>query len=464
MLEIIPIGAVLSLITTQVLETARAAEDVLVEKESFRIVAQHLLSIQPALSELQKQNVQNSPAVQYALKALQEDIKKARNLIDRCITKPRFYLLVNCRSIVREAQEIIQDLGKDLQVLSLASLEVSVDIQENVQKLQDEMVNTELQLGNLFTSTMTKLELGIREHTTDQGFANDLIFQIAHAVGVPVETTEIRKELASFKKEKDEAAARKERSEEMFMEQVLVLLSRADVAYNPEATAHAYKERAQSISRYYCSSSGDDDDNTFPPLQAFLCPLKMAVMNDPVMLQSGRTYEREDIKSWFDAGHKTDPVTKEELSDLSMHPNVPLRQSIVEWVERNYCLSIRHVKHMIETGNEAKQRTGFAKLQSLCEENRVNKGWIVAEDGLLSTIVGVLKSQSREIKRDALLTLFMIVKNHVSNKVSFIYIAKIRLYFLCFWYQRTVAFSCLLQPDDHQDSMEDIRFIVLWIR
>ncbi|KAH9541835.1 hypothetical protein CY35_14G086500 [Sphagnum magellanicum] len=134
------------------------------------------------------------------------------------------------------------------------------------------------------------------------------------------------------------------------------------------------------------------------------------------MLQSGRTYEREDIKRWFDAGHKTDPVTKEELSDLSMHPNVPLRQSIVEWVERNYCLSIRHAKHMIETGNEAKQRTGFAKLQSLCEENRVNKGWIVAEDGLLSTIVGVLKSQSREIKRDALLTLFMIVKNHVSNK------------------------------------------------
>jgi hypothetical protein len=40
MLELIPIGAVLSLITTQVLETARAAEDVLVEKESFRIVAQ----------------------------------------------------------------------------------------------------------------------------------------------------------------------------------------------------------------------------------------------------------------------------------------------------------------------------------------------------------------------------------------------------------------------------------------
>lgn len=224
MLELIPIGTALAIITTQVLETALAAQDVLVEKESFGILAQYLHAIQPILVELRKHDLKESPAVRIALEALQEDVKRARCVVDKCITKPRFYLLVNCRTIVHDAQGVIQDLGKSLQLLSLASVEVSVDIRNNVNKLKDQMVNTEFQVGDLATSTLNKLDSGLREHKTDRGFANDLLEEIARAVGVPVETAEINKELASFKREKEEAASRKELGEEAFMEQVKVIL------------------------------------------------------------------------------------------------------------------------------------------------------------------------------------------------------------------------------------------------
>lgn len=57
-----------------------------------------------------------------------------------------------------------------------------------------------------------------------------MLKEIARAVDVPVEPTEISRELASFKREKEEAEKRKELAEVLFLEQVIELLSRADAA------------------------------------------------------------------------------------------------------------------------------------------------------------------------------------------------------------------------------------------
>lgn len=67
---------------------------------------------------------------------------------------------------------------------------------------------------------MNKLETGVQEQRIDQGFANDLLYEICRAVGVPVEPSELRHEIASFKKEKEDAALNKLQSEQEFMDQV----------------------------------------------------------------------------------------------------------------------------------------------------------------------------------------------------------------------------------------------------
>lgn len=194
------------------------------------------------------------------------------------------------------------------------------------------------------------------------------------------------------------------------MEQVILLLSRADAACGSKISMLTYKDRVNSI------SSNMDADEPIPPLQSFICPLKQDIMEDPVTVQSGQTYEREQILQWFSEGRTKDPLTNIELTDLSVRSNIPLRQSIEEWVERNYCISIRHAKRMLQAKNETKQKEALEELQQLCQQNDVNKDWIAAED-LLEDVVETLKSQSQEVKREALSTLFALVKGNTSNKV-----------------------------------------------
>ncbi|OAE25985.1 hypothetical protein AXG93_1712s1650 [Marchantia polymorpha subsp. ruderalis] len=285
-LELIPLGTLLTLLTSQVLETAVAAQDVLFEKESFRILSNFLQDIQPLLVELRRQDMKDSPAVRTALESLQDDLKKARTLIDTCTSKPKMYLLVNCRSIVRETQEITRNVGKSLELLALASAEVAGDISVNVSRLKQQMVSVKFQTSESKLLVINKLEQGLREHRTDQGFANDLLVDIARAVGIPVNASEISRELASFKREKEEAALRKEREEEAFMEQVITLLSRADSSYLPDSSNQTYWGRVRSIRNTFNTTK------LILPLKSFMCPLTKELVVDPELLVDAGALEQ----------------------------------------------------------------------------------------------------------------------------------------------------------------------------
>ncbi|GLJ33167.1 hypothetical protein SUGI_0667810 [Cryptomeria japonica] len=355
-------------------------------------------------------DLKETEAARQALQSLSDDVKAADSLVSSCRTKPKFWLLVNCRDIVKRAQQVTRDIGKSLALLSLASTEVSADIRDNVNRLQGEMQNAEFEASQSQLRIIDKLELGLREHKTDQGFANDLIREIARAVGVPVEPSEINKELESFRREKEEAAVRKEREEEAFMEQVIALLSHADAANSPEQVEKRYRERLMSL------GSNMPEKEDIPPLKSFICPLKDDVMMDPVSLSTGTTYERKEIQQWFEAGNKIDPDTREPLLDFTLRPNIPLKQSIEEWVELNYCLKIKAAKPKLQSRVEAKEKDALKQMQQLCEEKSINKDWIAIE-GLIPLMVQVLiKSHSRDVKRAALSTLKTLVIDHTENK------------------------------------------------
>eukprot|EP00249_Psilotum_nudum_P020562 c27758_g1_i3 orf=1199-4219(+) len=409
LLELIPIGTVLAVLTTQIWETALAAQEVLIESDTFRRLATYLKDIQPVLTELGLRNIKDSQATREALESLKVDVQRAKKLVEGCKNRARFYLLVNCRSILKEAQQVTRDIGKSLSLLSLANAEISIDINNNVNKLRDEMLNAEFQASQVKLQIIDKLELGLREHRTDQGFANDLIREIARAVGVPVEESQIRRELASFKREKEEAALRKQRVEEDFMAQVIALLSRADIVRTSESFTENYNASVYSI------KSGIVGDE-IPPLQSFICPLKQDVMSDPVnVVATGRAYEREEIERWFASGETIDPVTKQELSDFSLKPNNLLKESIVEWIGRNFRIRIHKAKEMMESGDESKQKQTIDALRELCLKNSMVKSWIAAE-GLIVDIVETLKSHNKELKKGSLSTLHVLVTDNTENK------------------------------------------------
>lgn len=63
----------------------------------------------------------------------------------------------------------------------------------------------------------------------------------------------------------------------------------------------------------------------------FLCPISLELMNDPVSLATGITYDREHIDKWIDTGNATCPVTNQALRNFDQIPNHALRMMIQDW-------------------------------------------------------------------------------------------------------------------------------------
>ncbi|KAI5397387.1 hypothetical protein KIW84_063268 [Lathyrus oleraceus] len=149
------------------------------------------------------------------------------------------------RVALESLEQVIRDIGRSLAALSLANTEVLSRISDQVNRLQSEMQRVEFEASQSQLDIIDKLNHGIKEQKLDQAFANDMLEEIARAVGVPVEPSEISKEIANIRWEKEEAANRKERAEVIFLEQIILLLSQADTASDFEEVKKQYFQRVQ---------------------------------------------------------------------------------------------------------------------------------------------------------------------------------------------------------------------------
>ncbi|MCI16451.1 U-box domain-containing protein 44-like, partial [Trifolium medium] len=137
-------------------------------------------------------------------------------------------------------------------------------------------------------------------------------------------------------------------------------------------------------------------------------------MVDPVSLCTGTTCERSAIEGWFYDGNSTDPDTNEVLEDLSLRSNIPLRQSIEEWRELNYCLLIRSIRENLLLNSNLQE--SLSQMQALIAENSINKDWISIGE-LTDIVISILgNSNDREVKMKILITLKDAVEGHARNK------------------------------------------------
>jgi len=65
-----------------------------------------------------------------------------------------------------------------------------------------------------------------------------------------------------------------------------------------------------------------------------LCPITHEILNDPVILSDGITYEKEAVIKWFETAGYISPVTRSKV-DKDILPNIAIRQIISEYIEAN---------------------------------------------------------------------------------------------------------------------------------
>lgn len=69
--------------------------------------------------------------------------------------------------------------------------------------------------------------------------------------------------------------------------------------------------------------------------EQFLCPISSKIMGDPVVVESGQTYDRHFIEEWFSAGNQTCPQSQQVLLNKTLIPNLLIRSMIAQWCTQN---------------------------------------------------------------------------------------------------------------------------------
>ncbi|TKY70395.1 U-box domain-containing protein 5 [Spatholobus suberectus] len=71
------------------------------------------------------------------------------------------------------------------------------------------------------------------------------------------------------------------------------------------------------------------------PPEEYKCPISSRLMYDPVIIDSGVTYERMWIKKWFDEGNDMCPKTRKKLVHTALTPNTVMKDLISKWCKNN---------------------------------------------------------------------------------------------------------------------------------
>ncbi|KAA8540071.1 hypothetical protein F0562_026763 [Nyssa sinensis] len=372
-------------------ETANAAEEAVVQKENFKKFSTYLERIAFLLRGLAKFDVNNSESLRNVVEILNCQINVAKKLALECSNRNKVYLLLNCRRIVKQLDDCTREISRGLGLIPLASLDASSAINDEISKLCKNMLDAEYRIAIAEEEILEKIESGIQERNVDRSYANNLLIRIAEAVGISTEQSKLKEEFEEFKNEMENVELRRDMAEALQMEQIIVLLEKADVTTTPEEKEMKYFNKLNTLGR-----------QPLEPLQSFYCPITGDVMVDPVETSSGKTFEKSAIEEWLADG---------KLQDLCIE-----RELHREWVVMEDYLPI--LIGLLGSKNCEIRRHSLVILYILAKDSDHNKERIAKVDNAIELIVRSLSRKVEESKSALQLLLELSRSNVVRNFIG----------------------------------------------
>ncbi|XP_057995078.1 putative U-box domain-containing protein 42 isoform X2 [Hevea brasiliensis] len=139
-----------------------------------------------------------------------------------------------------------------------------------------------------------------------------------------------------------------------------------------------------------------------PLYKTFYCPLTKQIMDDPVTIESGVTYERNAIVEWFEEFENSEeifcPTTGQKLLSIFLRPNIALKTTIEEWKARNEEAKIKVACAALSLGSSASMVfEAIRDLQGICARKQYNKVQ-VRNAGILPLLVKFLEYKDRDVR------------------------------------------------------------------
>ncbi|XP_039015430.1 putative U-box domain-containing protein 42 isoform X2 [Hibiscus syriacus] len=143
-----------------------------------------------------------------------------------------------------------------------------------------------------------------------------------------------------------------------------------------------------------------------PMYDTFVCPLTKQVMDDPVTIESGVTYERKAISEWFETFSYlediTCPTTGMKLPTKVLSTNVALKITIEQWRDRNDVARIKVARVALSlASSDSMILEAIRDLQHICKRKQYNRVQVLSV-GILPLLIKLLGYKDIDVRCGAL--------------------------------------------------------------
>ncbi|XP_050372143.1 putative U-box domain-containing protein 42 isoform X2 [Argentina anserina] len=158
-----------------------------------------------------------------------------------------------------------------------------------------------------------------------------------------------------------------------------------------------------------------------PMYETFFCPLTNKIMEDPVTIRSGVTFERKAIIEWFEKLNGSEqtmlcPTTGQKLTSKAFNENIALKTTIKQWKERNEAARIKAARAALSlASSDTMVLEAVKEVQSICRRDPYNTTQ-VCRVGILPLLFKCLEYKNKDIRSTVLELLLQLIEDADESK------------------------------------------------
>nr|VDD30063.1 unnamed protein product [Brassica oleracea] len=385
------------------------------QKECFNLVRRLKILI-PFMDEIRGFEFPSPESCMHFLNRLRKVILAARKLLETCNNGSKIFLALDSELIMTRFHSIYEKLNRVLVKTPFDELGISDEVKDEVGSLCKQLKKARR-----------------RTDTQDIELAVDMMVMFSktdprNADSAIIERLAKKLELQTMEDLKTETIAIKTLVQEKgglsieTKQHIIELLNKFKKLQGVEATDVLYEPVINKSTSLILPHE-------------FLCPITLEIMQDPVIIATGQTYEKEGIQKWFDAGHKTCPKTGQTLDHLSLAPNYALKNIILQWCEKNN-FKIPEKETSLHSENDSEeqkdevsllvealsssqleeQRASVKQMRLLAKENPENRV-LIGNAGAIPLLVQLLSYPDSGIQENAVTTLLNLSIDETNKKL-----------------------------------------------
>ncbi|XP_057494915.1 LOW QUALITY PROTEIN: putative U-box domain-containing protein 42 [Actinidia eriantha] len=362
-----------------------------VEKHNFIEIGSYLYRASAVVIELQTAENSSTNATQI-LQSLSKSIGLAKELVTKCQKGAHTSPNPEVSKTIERLAGVIKDVGEDLSSIPSATYGDQEYAKIAAQSLSKEMKDVHFEVTQIQLPGKKELERVILSSE-----------ELAKKKPEPTET-----DLYSINVEVSIDSTESSNIPHLYLVEAL------------ESTNSRGKRSHRNGSSGSLMTPPQMAQHVEPLYDAFFCPLTKEIMDNPVTIESGVTYERKAITDWYEKFENPEdivcPNTGQKLVSRVLNTNMALKATIEEWKGRNEVARIKVARAALSrVSTESMAIEALKVLHSICHMKPYNKIQICSM-GMLPLIVKLLEYKDRQVRCAALELLLQLVEDDNGGK------------------------------------------------